>query len=86
MAINNPILNLLNQAQATPTQQQTPTTPTIQTQNLPTSMADQRMQQAKDYVASHGGDPKAAFLMLCKERGLDPQSFMQQMIGQIMGS
>ncbi|MBO6253536.1 MAG: hypothetical protein J6O49_07790 [Bacteroidaceae bacterium] len=49
-------------------------------------MADPRMQQAKDYVASHGGDPKAAFLMLCKERGLDPQSFMQQMIGQIMGS
>ena len=83
MEINNPILNLLNQAQATPTQQQTPI---MQTQNLPTSMTDPRLQQAKDYVASHGGDPKTAFLMLCKERGIDPQSFVQQMMGQIMGS
>lgn len=49
-------------------------------------MNDPRMQQAKDYVASHGGDPKTAFLMLCKERGIDPQSFVQQMMGQIMGS
>lgn len=81
MAINNPILNLLKQTQATPTQQQTQTM-----QNLPTSMNDPRMQQAKDYVQSHGGDPKTAFLMLCKERGIDPQSFVQQMMGQIMGS
>mgnify|MGYP003290584877 FL=1 len=50
------------------------------------SMNDPRMQQAKDYVASHGGDPKAAFIMLCKERGVDPQSIVQQMMGQIMGS
>lgn len=49
-------------------------------------MTDPRMQQAKDYVASHGGDPKTAFMMLCKERGIDPQSFVQQMMGQIMGS
>lgn len=85
MAINNPLLNLLNQAQTQATST-TKTTPTIQTQNLPTSMTDPRMQQAKDYVASHGGDPKTAFLMLCKERGIDPQSFVQQMMGQIMGS
>lgn len=44
------------------------------------------MQQSKDYVNTHGGDPKAAFFMLCKERGVDPQSFILQMMGQIMGS
>lgn len=39
------------------------------------------MQAAKDYVAEHGGDPKAAFLQLCKERGVTPESIMAQVLG-----
>lgn len=39
------------------------------------------MQAAKDYVAEHGGDPKAAFLQLCKERGVTPESIMTQVLG-----
>jgi hypothetical protein len=39
------------------------------------------MQATKDYVANHGGDPKAAFFQLCKERGVTPKSIVAQVLG-----
>lgn len=50
-------------------------------QGLPTSMDDPRMQNAKDYVAQHGGDPKKAFYALCNERGLNPIGIINKIIG-----
>lgn len=50
---------------------------------LPTSMDDPRMGQVKDYVAKHGGDPKTAFFMLCKEKGItNPANLINRMLGR----
>lgn len=32
-----------------------------------------QLQQAMDYVQSHGGDPKTAFYKLAEEKGINPQ-------------
>jgi len=32
-----------------------------------------QLQQAMEYVKSHGGDPKTAFYKLAEEKGLNPQ-------------
>ena len=36
------------------------------------------MAQAMDYIKQHGGDAKAAFEALAKERGLDPVEIAKQ--------
>ena len=36
------------------------------------------MAQAMDYIKQHGGDAKAAFEALAKERGLDPAEIAKQ--------
>lgn len=38
------------------------------------------MQQAMEYVRQNGGDPKAAFYKLAQERGIDPQSVMNNIL------
>ena len=50
-------------------------------QGLPTSLNDPRMQQAKDYVQNHGGNPKAAFYQLCKEKMVNPMEIMNRVMG-----
>ncbi len=50
-------------------------------QGLPTSLDDPRMQQAKDYVQNHGGNPKAAFYQLCKEKMVNPATIISQFMG-----
>lgn len=49
---------------------------------LPTSLNDPRMQVAKDYVAQHGGNPKAAFYQLCQERMLNPAVIFNKLMGR----
>lgn len=56
--------------------------PTSQSQGLPTSMDDPRMNNAKEYVASHGGNPKAAFYQLCKEKMLNPAEIINKLMGK----
>lgn len=60
MAVN-PIIDMLNQQRQT-------TTPNNQSysQQKPT------WQMVQDYVNQNGGDPKAAFFKLAKEKGVDP--------------
>ena len=68
----NQILDLIDRQK--PAQQQTQ-------QGLPTSLNDPRMQQAKDYVQNHGGNPKAAFYQLCKEKMVNPMEIMNRVMG-----
>ena len=68
----NQILDLIDRQK--PAQQQ------IQ-QGFPTSLDDPRMQQAKDYVQNHGGNPKAAFYQLCKEKMVNPMEIMNRVMG-----
>lgn len=53
------------------------------TQNdaLPTSLDDPRMQQAKNYVAQHGGNAKEAFYALCRERMFNPAVIINRLTG-----
>lgn len=46
-----------------------------------TSVDDPRLDIAKEYVNSHGGDPKIAFYALCKERGIDPEPYVKMVFG-----
>lgn len=41
------------------------------------------MQQAMQYVQEHGGDPKAAFEALSKEKGIDPEEIKKMLQGLI---
>lgn len=48
---------------------------------LPTSLEDPRMQKTKEYVQNHGGNPKAAFYQLCKEKMLNPLEVINRLMG-----
>ena len=37
------------------------------------------MQQVMDYVNQNGGDPKAAFYKLAKEKGVDPNFILSML-------
>ena len=38
-----------------------------------------QLKQAIDYVKANGGDPKEAFYKLAKEKGVDPQTILNQL-------
>lgn len=38
------------------------------------------MQQALSYIQQHGNDPKTAFESLAKEKGLDPDEIMKNLL------
>ena len=38
-----------------------------------------QLKQAIDYVNQNGGDPKQAFYKLAKEKGVDPQTILNQL-------
>lgn len=38
------------------------------------------MQQALSYIQQHGNDPKTAFESLAKEKGLDPNEIMKNLL------
>ena len=42
------------------------------------SQNDPRMKQVYDYINSCGGDPKKAFYMLAKQKGVDPEVILNQ--------
>ena len=42
---------------------------------------DSRMQQVMQYVNQNGGDAKAAFFNLAKQRGVDPNVIINQVQG-----
>lgn len=58
-----------------------PMTQNPQNNSLPTSLNDPRMNNVKDYVNSHGGNPKTAFYNLCKEKMLNPAEIINRFIG-----
>ncbi len=39
------------------------------------------MKDAIDYVNSHGGDPKQAFMQLCKEKMVNPMTILNMLTG-----
>ena len=38
-----------------------------------------QIKQVMDYVSKSGGDPKAAFYALAKEKGVDPDEILKQL-------
>ena len=40
---------------------------------------DIRFKQIMDIVNQYGGDPKTAFYEVCKQRGVDPNTILQQL-------
>lgn len=60
--MTNPIMEMLDNQKAAQEQ----------SNSLPTNADDPRLNPAKDYVSSHGGNAKDAFFALCRERGIDP--------------
>ena len=38
------------------------------------------MQQALSYIQQHGNDPKKAFENLAREKGLDPEEIMKNLL------
>lgn len=42
-----------------------------------------QMKQVMDYVQSCGGDPKQAFYSLAKQKGIDPETFLNQVRGMM---
>ena len=49
---------------------------------LPTSLDDPRMQKSKEYVQNHGGNPRAAFYQLCKEKMVNPLEIINSLLGR----
>lgn len=45
------------------------------------SNASTNEQKARELIAAHNGDGRAAFFDLCKERGLDPVSIITRFVG-----
>lgn len=50
--------------------------------HLPTSLDDPRMDKVKSYAANHGGNPKAAFYQLCREKMLNPTEVLNKFFGR----
>ena len=42
-------------------------------------MTDPRFKQVQDTINQYGGDPKTAFYEICKQRGVDPNTILQQL-------
>ena len=47
------------------------------------SQNDSRMKQVQDVINQNGGDAKAAFYNLARQKGVDPDTFIQQMQGMM---
>lgn len=73
-AANNPAMQGINQMAAMAKAAQNPQAAVNQM-----AQSNPQMQQVMDYINQNGGDPKAAFYKLAKERGVDPN----QIIGQV---
>jgi hypothetical protein len=54
--------------------------PLLQENPITTRMVQNNpaLKQAIDYVNQNGGNPKEAFYKLAKERGVDPQTILNQ--------
>ena len=40
---------------------------------------DPRFKQVQDTINQYGGDPKIAFYEICRQRGVDPETILQQL-------
>lgn len=61
------------------------TSQTQQTYNndsLPTSLNDPRMNETKQLVNQYGGNAKAAFFALCKQKMANPMDIFNQLLGR----
>ena len=38
-----------------------------------------QMKQVMQYIQENGGDPKAAFYKMAKEKGIDPEQILRQL-------
>lgn len=57
-------------------------TPQQSNNGLPTSLNDPRMQKSIEYVQNHGGNPRAAFYQLCKEKMVNPLEIINSLLGR----
>lgn len=72
--MGNPILDMLDQQNNSAIPQQN--------NSLPTSLDDPRMNETKQYVQTHGGDPKAAFFQLCNEKMRNPSDIINTLLNR----
>ncbi len=49
------------------------------------AQSNPNMQNALDYINSHGGDPKTAFYVLARENNADPNQVLNDVKNQIGG-
>ena len=83
--ITNPFMQLLGKTQSNPALQNiSQMAGIIQAARNPQSAANQmaqnnpQMQQVMQYINQNGGDAKAAFFALAKQKGADPNAIIQQ--------
>lgn len=50
--------------------------------SLPKSLNDPRMNEAKQLVNQYGGNAKAAFFALCKQKMANPMDIFNQLLGR----
>ena len=78
----NPMLNQLNQGRIEPVKNMMNM---IRNAGNPQMMLQQmmaqnpQMRQVMDYVNKNGGDPKKAFYQMAQEKGVDPQTILNQL-------
>ena len=71
MAMNlSPVKNMMNMVRSAQN-------PQAMINNL--AQKNPQMQSAIQYVDANGGDPKAAFYNLAKEKGVDPDTILAQL-------
>ena len=86
----NPIMAMLGKAQGNPVMQgisqmagmvQAAQNPEAAMQQM--AQSNPQMQQVMQYVQQNGGDAKAAFYALAKQKGIDPDVILQQVQGMM---
>jgi hypothetical protein len=88
--MGNPILELLGKAQNNPAMQGiSQMAGMVQAAQNPQAAVSQmaqnnpQMQQVMQYVQQNGGDAKAAFYALAKQKGIDPNLIIKQVQGMM---
>ena len=78
----NPMINRLTGARMDPIRNMINTIKTAQNPQMMLQQMAQKnpmLQQAMQYVNQNGGDARAAFYKLAQERGVDPETILQQL-------
>ena len=78
----NPMINRLTGARMDPIRNMINTIKTAQNPQMMLQQMAQKnpmLQQAMQYVNQNGGDARTAFYKLAQERGVDPETILQQL-------